>query len=85
MCSDRYGHSGNDADAPGSYHAKSFHESMVRGPEKRSRSRSPNRGGGLGWADNRSRSPSVDRFDSAPPAPYRSFHEAMMERARGNQ
>ncbi|CAK9176131.1 unnamed protein product [Ilex paraguariensis] len=67
---DRYSHSshnGHDADASGSYHHKSFHESMIRAGDKRSRSRS--------------RSRSVERYGKAPPArsPVRSFHQSMME------
>lgn len=62
---------------------------MVRGPVKRSRSRSPHRGGS-GWGDrrgrSRSRSRSVDRFDRAPPArersPGRSFHKIMLGSGR---
>lgn len=78
---------GNDADTPsGSYQAKSFHESMVSRPEKRSRSRSPNESGtGDHCGRRRSRSRSVDRFESSSQgqerSPLQSFHEAMMERS----
>ncbi|KAL1824627.1 hypothetical protein ACET3Z_011405 [Daucus carota] len=42
--SNKYGGGRNEVDAPGSYHAKSFHEGMVSLPQKRSRSRSPTGG-----------------------------------------
>ncbi|KAL8124317.1 ATP-dependent RNA helicase-like protein DB10 isoform X2 [Apium graveolens] len=46
------GGGGNEVDAQGSFHAKSFHESMLSRPQKRSRSRSP--GGGAGRFDSSS-------------------------------
>ncbi|XP_071915908.1 ATP-dependent RNA helicase-like protein DB10 [Coffea arabica] len=83
--SERYGRNSRDVEASGSFHYRSFHEKMTQKHSRsksRSRSRSPIRGSG--WGDNRSkgrsRSRSADRFDQAPPV--RSFHEAMMQRAR---
>lgn len=81
---------GHDVGAPaGSYQGKSFHESMARGPVKRSRSRSPYRGvSGRGdrRGRSRSRSRSVDRFERAPPArqrsPARGFHKAVLGSGR---
>ncbi|OIT30633.1 PREDICTED: ATP-dependent RNA helicase-like protein DB10 [Nicotiana attenuata] len=86
--SDSYGHGSRDTDAPPSFHARSFHETMMQASQRRgrSRSRSPNKGSG--WGDTksreRSRSRSAERFDQAPPrqAPVgRSFHESMMGRS----
>ncbi|KAK4346291.1 hypothetical protein RND71_032630 [Anisodus tanguticus] len=83
--SDRYGHGSRDTDAPVSFHARSFHETMMQASQRRgrSRSRSPNRGSG--WGDTkskeRSRSRSAERSDRAPPCQGpvgRSFHESMM-------
>lgn len=98
--SDRSGRSSHD-DAPGSYHNRSFHETMTRASEKRSRSRSRSRSPirGSGWGDNRkkgrsrSRSRSTEKFDQASSRDRpvgRSFHETMMQRRRsppsfGNQ
>ncbi|XP_017248267.1 ATP-dependent RNA helicase-like protein DB10 [Daucus carota subsp. sativus] len=66
--SDKYGSGGYDVDAPGSYHAKSFHQSMIQDLDKqRSRSRSPDKGG----------------YDANTlPGSYqaKSFHESMVSR-----
>ncbi|KAI8031230.1 hypothetical protein LOK49_LG01G04012 [Camellia lanceoleosa] len=81
--SDRYGRSvNNDADGPGSYPRKSFHEMMVSaggGSRARSRSRSPNKGSGWGVDRARSRSPPAPARERSP---VRSFHQKMMEQAR---
>ncbi|KAF3637352.1 DEAD-box ATP-dependent RNA helicase 14 [Capsicum annuum] len=85
--SDRYGQGSRDTDAPTSFHARSFHETMMQASQRRdrSRSRSPNKGSG--WGDRksreRSRSRSAERSDRAPfqvPAGC-SFHEIMMARS----
>ncbi|KAG5624408.1 hypothetical protein H5410_009626, partial [Solanum commersonii] len=89
--SDRYGHGSRDNDAPASFHARSFHETMMQASQRRdrSRSRSPNRGGS-GWGDRksreRSRSRSAERFDRArfQVPEGGSFHEAMMSFSRSS-
>ncbi|KAK1383831.1 ATP-dependent RNA helicase-like protein DB10 [Heracleum sosnowskyi] len=65
----KYGGGGNEVDAQGSYHAKSFQEGLLSRPQKRSRSKSPTGG--------------ADCFDSSSQAQdhTHSFHKAMMERA----
>ncbi|MCD9641168.1 hypothetical protein HAX54_027114, partial [Datura stramonium] len=83
--SDRYDHGSRDTDAPASYHARSFHETMMQALHKRSRSRSRSPNRGSSWGDRksreRSRSRSAERFDRAPQGPVgRSFHESMMGR-----
>ncbi|XP_060191754.1 ATP-dependent RNA helicase-like protein DB10 isoform X3 [Lycium barbarum] len=83
--SDRYDHGSHRTDAPASFHARSFHETMMQASQRRGRSpsRSPKRGSG--WGDSksreRSRSRSAERSDRSPPrqGPVgRSFHESMM-------
>ncbi|XP_059294161.1 ATP-dependent RNA helicase-like protein DB10 isoform X2 [Lycium ferocissimum] len=82
---DRYDHGSHGTDAPASFHARSFHETMMQASQRRGRSpsRSPKRGSG--WGDSksreRSRSRSAERSDRSPPrrGPVgRSFHESMM-------
>ncbi|PSS35231.1 ATP-dependent RNA helicase-like protein [Actinidia chinensis var. chinensis] len=96
--SDKYGRGFNDSvEGSGSYHNKSFHESMARAgggarrSRSRSRSRSPNKVSGWGdhrssKARSRSHSRSPVRYDRAPPArersPLRSFRKPMTERSK---
>ncbi|CAN4079223.1 unnamed protein product [Withania somnifera] len=81
---DRYGHGSLDTDAPASFHARSFHETMMQASQRRDRSRSRSPSRGSGWGDKksreRSRSRSAERSDRAPfQMPVgRSFHESMM-------
>ncbi|KAL2246701.1 UNVERIFIED_CONTAM: ATP-dependent RNA helicase-like protein DB10 [Sesamum indicum] len=71
-----------DTNATGSFHYKSFHESMMAAAKDGGTSgSSPNRN--FGWVENqgRARSRSPERFGGAAPT-RRSFHETMMEQAR---
>ncbi|KAL0395703.1 UNVERIFIED_CONTAM: ATP-dependent RNA helicase-like protein DB10 [Sesamum calycinum] len=71
-----------DTNATGSFHYKSFHESMMAAAKDGGTSgSSPNRN--YGWVENqnRARSRSPERFGGAAPT-RRSFHETMMEQAR---
>ncbi|KAL0461695.1 UNVERIFIED_CONTAM: ATP-dependent RNA helicase-like protein DB10 [Sesamum latifolium] len=71
-----------DTNATGSFHYKSFHESMMAAAKDGGKSgSSPNRNSG--WVENqgRARSRSPERFGGAAPT-RRSFHETMMEQAR---
>ncbi|KAK4409934.1 ATP-dependent RNA helicase-like protein DB10 [Sesamum angolense] len=71
-----------DTNATGSFHYKSFHESMMAAAKDGGTSgSSPNRN--CGWVENQSRvrSRSPERFGGAAPT-RRSFHETMMEQAR---
>ncbi|KAH6829212.1 DEAD box RNA helicase family protein [Perilla frutescens var. hirtella] len=74
---------GRDTNATGSFHNKSFHESMMAATKtrERSRSRSPNRNSE--WASNSypKQSPISEKFDGAAII-QRSFHEVMMEMSR---
>ncbi|XP_057464267.1 ATP-dependent RNA helicase-like protein DB10 [Actinidia eriantha] len=96
--SDKYGRGFNDSvEGSGSYHNKSFHESMARAgggarrSRSRSRSRSPNKVSGWGdhrssKARSRSHSRSPVRYDRVPPArersPLHSFRKPMTERSK---
>ncbi|KAK4417785.1 ATP-dependent RNA helicase-like protein DB10 [Sesamum alatum] len=80
---------GPNANANGSFHYKSFHESMTataknRG-RSRSRSRSPNRNSGWGErrGKTRSRSRSPERFNGAASA-RKSFHESVVDGVRSS-
>ncbi|KAL0381736.1 UNVERIFIED_CONTAM: ATP-dependent RNA helicase-like protein DB10 [Sesamum angustifolium] len=71
-----------DTNATGSFHYKSFHESMMAAAKDGgTNGSSPNRN--YGWVENqsRARSRSPERFGGAAPT-RRSFHETMMEQAR---
>ncbi|KAM7506612.1 hypothetical protein LguiA_017065 [Lonicera macranthoides] len=70
-----------DATPAGSFHSRSFHESMGQAAgvkRSRSRSRSPSKWGALQTG---ARSPSPERSANER-APARSFHELMMQKAR---
>ncbi|KAG6391828.1 hypothetical protein SASPL_149589 [Salvia splendens] len=77
---DKYGSGsfGHDSNATGSFHQKSFHESMMAASNNkdRIRSRSPNRNSE--WANKNS---STEKFDGAT-INQRSFHETMMAAAQ---
>ncbi|KAG6383251.1 hypothetical protein SASPL_157006 [Salvia splendens] len=77
---DKYGSGsfGHNSNATGSFHQKSFHESMMAASynKDRSRSRSPNRNSD--WA---SKDSSAEKFDGAA-TNQRSFHETMMAAAQ---
>ncbi|XP_047971720.1 ATP-dependent RNA helicase-like protein DB10 [Salvia hispanica] len=77
---DKYGSGsfGHDSNATGSFHQKSFHESMMAASynKDRSRSRSPNRNSD--WANQNS---SAEKFGGGATS-QRSFHETMMAAAQ---